>query len=49
MRKLIGRLAAQAGLDIKVHCHMMDAPCLRLLSGKSGLQHQGNPRLPGTP
>ncbi|MEH2137337.1 tyrosine-type recombinase/integrase [Nostoc sp.] len=27
VRKLIGRLAAQAGLDIKVHCHMMRHAC----------------------
>jgi type 1 fimbriae regulatory protein FimB/type 1 fimbriae regulatory protein FimE len=27
VRKLLGRLAAQAGLDIKVHCHMMRHAC----------------------
>ncbi|MEJ6486665.1 tyrosine-type recombinase/integrase [Nostoc punctiforme UO1] len=27
VRKLIGRLVAQAGLDIKVHCHMMRHTC----------------------
>ncbi|MBN3945017.1 MAG: tyrosine-type recombinase/integrase [Nostoc sp. NMS7] len=27
VRKLIGRVAAEAGLDIKVHCHMMRHAC----------------------
>jgi len=27
VQKLIGRLAAQAGLDIKVHCHIMRHAC----------------------
>jgi integrase len=28
VRKLIGRLTAQAGLDIKVHCHMIAMPAV---------------------